>query len=106
MNGYDFSRRINRLRRKVIISVRKQFFIKTFYRYFFRPLIQNKLEVLGKAGLSEDVLEADCTFFKVRVLMLFSENSFVNVSGLALSLCGDVCVAVLRVVRLFLRDSK
>ena len=31
----------------------------------FRPLIQNKLEVLGKAGLSEDVLEADCTFFKV-----------------------------------------
>lgn len=56
---------------------------------FFRPLIQNKLEVLGKAGLSEDVLEADCTFFKVRVLMLFSENSFVNVSGMALSLCGD-----------------
>ena len=33
---------------------------------FFRPLIQNKLEVLGKAGLSEDVLEADCTFFKVQ----------------------------------------
>ena len=57
---------------------------------FFRPLIQNKLEVLGKAGLSEDVLEADCTFFKVRVLMLFRENSFVNVSGMALSLCGDV----------------
>lgn len=33
--------------------------------FSFRPLIQNKLEVLGKAGLSEDMLEADCTFFKV-----------------------------------------
>ena len=33
--------------------------------FSFRPLIQNKLEVLGKAGLSEDILEADCTFFKV-----------------------------------------
>ena len=30
-----------------------------------RPLIQNKLEVLGKAGLSEEELDADCTFFKV-----------------------------------------
>lgn len=66
------------------------FFFTKRLPLFFRPLIQNKLEVLGKAGLSEDVLEADCTFFKVRVLMLFSENSFVNVSGMALSLCGDV----------------
>ena len=37
---------------------------------FFRPLIQNKLEVLGKAGLSEDELEADCTFFKVMITFL------------------------------------
>ena len=35
-------------------------------------MIQNKLEVLGKAGLSEDVLEADCTFFKV--LITFPEH--------------------------------
>ena len=36
-----------------------------FNHYFCRPLIQNKLEVLGKAGLSEEELDADCTFFKV-----------------------------------------
>ena len=108
INCYDFSCRINRLRRKVIISLRKHFFFSPKrLPLFFRPLIQNKLEVLGKAGLSEDVLEADCTFFKVRVLMPFSENSFVNVSGMALSLCGDVCVALIRVVcLLFLRKSK
>ena len=43
--------------------------------FFFRPLIQNKLEVLGKAGLSEDVLEADCTFFKVLITFPKHESS-------------------------------
>ena len=40
---------------------------EAFPLFSFRPLIQNKLEVLGKAGLSEEVLDADCTFFKVRM---------------------------------------
>ena len=31
--------------------------------------------MLGKAGLSEDVLEADCTFFKVLKTFLTHESS-------------------------------
>ena len=41
-----------------------------FNHHFCRPLIQNKLEVLGKAGLSEEELDADCTFFKVSGFVL------------------------------------
>ena len=49
--------------------------VLSFCSFSFRPLIQNKLEVLGKAGLSEDVLEADCTFFKVLITFPKHESS-------------------------------
>ena len=48
-----------------VVGVPFKDFLRSYTVFCFRPLIQNKLEVLGKAGLSEDVLEADCTFFKV-----------------------------------------
>lgn len=55
--------RVYRIGQKNAVNIHYLVAKKTADDYLW-PLIQNKLEVLGKAGLSEDVLEADCTFFK------------------------------------------
>lgn len=71
--------RVHRIGQKNSVNIHYLVAKKTADDYLW-PLIQNKLEVLGKAGLSEDVLEADCTFFKdPRQQTLFSfVESFVE----------------------------
>lgn len=71
--------RVHRIGQRNSVNIHYLVAKKTADDYLW-PLIQNKLEVLGKAGLSEDMLEADCTFFKdPRQQTLFSfVESFVE----------------------------
>ncbi|XP_067021741.1 SWI/SNF-related matrix-associated actin-dependent regulator of chromatin subfamily A-like protein 1 isoform X1 [Acropora muricata] len=55
--------RVYRIGQKNSVNIHYLVAKKTADDYLW-PLIQNKLEVLGKAGLSEEELDADCTFFK------------------------------------------